>query len=655
MNIFERNNQAKKKGKALFVEPDGSDLYPSINYPVIIENINSKTGLKTARVRTNEQEQGIYIHSPYDPVIESKRKVDALDLSKHTLIVVFGIGLGYQLFELQKRISNKSRVIVIENSIDVFNNTMKQIDFTGVYADKRFSFLVDLNPEQILHYFRSILGGIFHFSLASNVQFLNLNYYDRLFPGIAQDISSYILKDVFNTWATLGNSPGDVILGLMQSFKNIDEALENPTIKDLREKYKDKPAVIVAAGPSLDKNVELLKEVEGKALILACDVTLRGLTKREIRPDAVFTLERNGLYEQVFKDRDFEIPEEVVFSAPILIEPEMFKMFRNNKKVIGFRSGETVSMWMNRVLGDKGVMFMGSSVAHLAMGFALEVGANPVILIGQDLAFSETGKTHGGDIDSKVQDATQKLVDATKGVVYIKDYNGNPIKSTRIWKSFLVIFENKIMATKGKKFIDATEGGAYIRGTEIMTLREVIDTYVKHQNIPRLNDIVPEVERTEDKKEAYKKLIEALIEKRKYFQGTRKLAGGCLRGLNKIKQKYEETYQSISPNQNREICEQLNKADAVFNRMKGEELSVIIYQGLFSSTIYQVNNIGFETTNENVWKNLLLQEDFLLAARQTAIGVTKAMRMIQRYLKVKIEKYPKNVNPDEFLIFDFRI
>ncbi len=655
MSIYDRNISAKNKGKALIAEPSDERLYPSLSFPVKIENLQSKSGVLTAKLRAKEDEPGLFIHSSYDPQAEARKKVDSLDFNKNTLIVVYGIGLGYHLSELQKRISKRSKVVVIENSMDIFNNTMKNVDLTRVFEDKRFCFLVDLSIDQVCLFFQQMFRSAYNFHLASNVQFVNLNYYEKLFPGAASSISKHILSTVFNTWTSLGNSPGDVLLGLMNNFKNIDEAINNPSIKQLKDSYKDKPAIIVSAGPSLDKNIDLLKEVEGKALILATEVTLRGLVKRGIKPDAVFVLERIGVYENVFENKDFDIPEDVVLSAPIVIEPQVFREFKENKKVIGFREGETINIWLDRVLGGKGMMFMGSSVAHLALGFALEAGANPIIFIGQDLAFSETGKTHGEDIDSKVKDSAEKTVEKVQNITYVEDYNGKPIKSTTIWKSFLSVFENKILEYRDRKFIDATEGGARIKGTEIMTLREVIDKYIRHQAIERLNEMVPEAESVEDKREIYSRLIEALREKRKYFQDIRKLSGRYLRELRKTKRKYEDVYESMSINENREICQQLRKADEIYDKMKSEELLILFYQGLFSSTVYRVNSLGLEATNEKIWDNLLLEEDFLLAARQTAVGATKSMRMIQAFLRAKIENYPEEVDPDKFMKYFFRI
>lgn len=653
MTIYEKNIYAKQKGIALIAEPDNVSTHVSLSYPVMVENIVSKSGLLTAKIKIKEDDPGIFMHSLYNPHSEAEKKVEALNFDKNTLVIVYGVGLGYHLFELKRKITEKSRVIVIENSRDIFDNLMKNVDFTEILEDKRFLFLIGLNNEQIFLFFKQLIRNPLFFHLSSNIQFLNLNYYDKLFPGISQEISNFILKTVLNTWHSLGNCPGDTILGLVQIFKNIDEALNNPGIKDIKDAYKNKPAIIVSAGPSLDKNVDLLKEVEGKAIILSTDAALRTLVKRGITPDAVLSLERILVYEQLLQNRDFEIPNEVVLVGPPLLQPEVFKEFRNNKKVICFKAGETINSWVDENIGGKGSCFMGNCVAHLAFGFALEIGANPIILIGQDLAFSETGETHGRDIEEQVKILT-KIYTKPEDIVYLEDYNGKPIKSTVLWKTFLIGFEEKILQYKDRTFIDATEGGAYIKGTKVMTLRETIDKYIKHQKVKRLHEILPQVELV-NHKEIYDKLDKAVVEKQRYFEEILKVSKKYLEDISKIKKKFEYSYKNMSTEEKREVCAHLLNTDKVYQLMKNDEVAILFYQGLFASAIYKVNELGLELTNENIWENLMLQEDFLVAAREIADAVVNTMEAIRQFLKAKIDKYPEPVDPDQYIEFKFKV
>ncbi|MGE5328822.1 MAG: motility associated factor glycosyltransferase family protein [Deltaproteobacteria bacterium] len=644
MNIYEKNMQARENGFAVFVEPEEnkSKGYPS----VIIENIDSKIGILTAKVKKDETDSGIFMHSSYNPIQEASTQADSLNFSKNCLFVVFGIGLGYHLNEIRKRMTSGSCVIVIENSMDVFENAMKNVDLSEVLQDSRFSFLFQLTEEQVYLYFLNLMKHANYFFLASNIQFLNLGYFERLFPGLIKEISVNMVKNVFNSWQSLGNSATDTLIGLIQNFKNIDEAINNPGIDDVRDKYKGKPAIIVSAGPSLDKNIDLLKEAEGKALILTCEASLKGLLKRNIIPDAIFSIERIGVYDYFYKNREFDIPKEAVLVVPPLVESQVFEEFKNNKKVICYRSTEPINMWINRSV-KKGEIFMGSSVAHVALGFAIAVGANPIILVGQDLAYSKQGDTHGIDIEESVKELTVSVT-TEQDIIYVEDYNGNPIKSTVIWKNFLVWFENIIAGSKGKLFIDATEGGAYIKGTKIMTLRDVIDKYISHEKIERLDKIVPVFEKA-DNIEALNHLLNSFDEKIKYFNNMLDISKECWKGLTQVIKKHEKNYKDMKPEENKKICEQLVKADKLFRFMLGEELSMLFFQGLFSSTVYEVNNLGLGLSNENVWKNVMIQYDFLLISKDTINLVLTTLNQLQMFLKEKIDKYPESVNIEKFV------
>ena len=648
MNIYEKNIVAREKGIAIIVEPSEDNDYPTLNFPIIIENLQSKSGLITSKIRVSDDDNENFIHSSYDPVSEASKKVAAIDTGKNVLIIVFGIGLAYHLVELKKRISAKSRVLVIENSQDIFNNVMKEVDITSILEDKRFSILLDLHPEQISQWFKRLINLPYYFHLASNIQFINMNYYEKLFPEFTEQVSKSMIRDTLSTWRSLGNSATDTVVGLVQNFANIDIALNNTGIKELRGVYKDKPVIIVSAGPSLDKNIDLLKEVEGKALILATDAALGGLLKRGIRPDAVFSIERVEVYECFFKNRSFEIPEDIVFVAPPLIQPEVFEEFKNNRKIVCYRAYEPINIMIDKHV-DKGLIPMGSSVAHLACGFALEVGANPIVFIGQDLAFSETGETHGSDISEELKDYTRKAI-VDDNVIYINDYNGNPIKTTLLWKTFLIWFENIFVEYNDRKYIDATEGGAYIKGTEIMTLRDVIDKYIAHEAIIRLNEILPDVKQV-NHIDLYNKLGKFLEDEINYFEKISKLSEECLDGLKKHKKKFHADYQHMSINDNNSICRQLSKADEVYFMMKDDIIALMFFQGLFCSIIYEVNNLGLKPTNENVWKNLHSQLDFLSITRDISIAVVITMKKTKEFLDERISKYPELVKIERFIKF----
>jgi len=647
MAIYERNLKSKGKGIAMIVEPDESIENESYNYPVILENIISKSGLLTTKIKMNESDAGFFMHSSYDPVSEAKRQIESLNYDKNGMFIVFGIGLGYQLLEIKKRMTEKSKVVVIENSVDVYNNTMRNIKLKELLEDNRFTFIIDLNIGQTIMFLREMMRIPVFFYLLSNVQFVTLSYYEKMFPRKASEFTKILLEKILGKWHSLGNAAVDTIVGLVQNFYNIDEAIFNPGIDYFIDKYKNKPTIVVSAGPSLDKNIELIKEAEGKAVIIACDASLRALVKKGIKPDVVVSLERVTVYDQLLKNRDYEIAEDIVWAGPPLVEPNVFKEFKKNKKIICYKAGETINTWIDEILGGKGTIYMGNSVAHVAFGFALKIGADPIILTGQDLAFSENGDTHGSGITDVVKQATTHYTQP-KQIIYLKDSNDKPIRSTILWKTMLIEFENMIMQCKGRTFIDATEGGAYIRGTKVMTLRETIDKYIKDQTIERVNDIIPKVN-VDKPEEIYKTLIKSVDEKRALFKKMNDMSQECLDNIRITKKEYDERYKTINEEQKQSICNVLVKSNEVYELMKTDILTIIFFQGLMTVFVVEINKLGLELSNENVWNNLLLQEDFLLITRDTCIAVVAVMDKILEFLKDKADGKPAETDFSKYL------
>jgi hypothetical protein len=164
----------------------------------------------------------------------------------------------------------------------------------------------------------------------------------------------------------------------------------------------------------------------------------------------------------------------------------MVQKFDGKKILSVFKDKEVYGKWMNEItLDKKGTIYSGTSVAHFMMNLADALGCNPIILIGQDLAYSLKGVSHSGETEIK------ETVDLNKVTEWVKDYDGNDIPSTSVWKKFLLTFEDLIRNTD-KKVIDATEGGALIKGTEIIPLWNALEEHCK-DSLPSFKELLDQI------------------------------------------------------------------------------------------------------------------------------------------------------------------
>lgn len=452
---------------------------------VIIEKYypieDTKDGHHTFKCDNNGKK--IYINSKYDVNNEVDMLLNNIDFDKDSLFIVYGIGLGYHVKELIKRSSPKSKIFVIESNLEILNTYLRYENLLDICNDKVFLFFGD--EQNII---AEINSHIFSFSImplsVNCIPVIMLSYYS-IYGEWVENINKRIMDLFKHALFNLGNDIGDTVIGLKNNFKNINELIKSPSVEMVKDKYKDMPAIIVSAGPSLDKNIQELKNARGKALILAVDAVISTLRKNNIIPDAVFSIERGIETYDAFYKNNF-IDEEIVFIGPPVVVMEILDKLKPNKKLLLLKQGEKINEWINQdILRENRLLYMGTSSAHIAFAFAKYVNANPIIFVGQDLAYTKEGVTHSEDVEIKAK------VEANKNLLYVKGINGDMLPTGYAFKNFLVFLEAEIAKdNSGRIYIDATEGGAFKHGTKIMKLREVISEYCNRSMI-KLNELVP--------------------------------------------------------------------------------------------------------------------------------------------------------------------
>ncbi|GAB6100043.1 motility associated factor glycosyltransferase family protein [Halanaerocella petrolearia] len=423
------------------------------------------------------------VHSLYRPRLQAEKKINKLKLGYHNLIGVAGIGCGHYIRAIMQEFSQESQVVVIENRPDILKEVMKHQDLTDILQQIRNIRIFDGSDKRYITRMKDQLQRIDYTALvAGNIDFFKT-------PILANsEEKDYIRfrKRFFSTLQfinqSVGNDPGDSILGIEQAFSNLEYILQSSSLDEIKE-FKNQPAVCVAAGPSLDKNIDVLKEYQDQVLIIAADTILERLLSEGINPDIVGVLERTEtVYDYFFKEliKENKLPEDVVLVAEGIINPKIYNNFPG-KKVSVFRNNIPSEQWLAETTGEITSFDTGNSVANLNYSTALALGCSPIVLVGQDLAFSKEGKGHA--TGTKYDEVGEKKDE----IVTVEGYNGEELKARKWWKIFKEWFEYRIAETE-VKCIDATEGGAYIEGTELMSLQEVVEEYCQ-ENLADINQI----------------------------------------------------------------------------------------------------------------------------------------------------------------------
>ena len=260
-------------------------------------------------------------------------------------------------------------------------------------------------------------------------------------------------------------------------LKNLRYLEESSPVASAFKEFVKQPVIIVSGGPSLTKNMHLLKEAKGKALILAVGAVVKLLIENDIRPDLIISFDGNLDNYKHFEG--LELPDVTLIYDPIIhykiveehLGPKSIMMVHEN--------------WLAGVLGESpGELRPGPSIANTAFDLAYQLGADPIIFIGQDLSYEDSYHAEGIGTVTDNRELTE----------LIPGQDGNTVRTSKPLLTFLHWFEELFRSLGGERtIINATEGGANIRGAQNLPLLETLETYCSRdltEPIDRLNQIL---------------------------------------------------------------------------------------------------------------------------------------------------------------------
>lgn len=295
---------------------------------------------------------------------------------------------------------------------------------------------------------------------------IDMNRFESWKPLIASDISENEIIFLKNFYAELTPFLNSKAVNKITSDKISKQFLTNSLtnaiftknslpLNDFKNLYLDKPALIVATGPSLNKQLDLLEQYKDCFIILAVDPAVPILKKRNIVPHFVFSIDPT---KRPYWNQN-ELDDQSIFVVDICSCPDV--AWSNNKKYITATGRADIADFMKNLGSDVPFLSTGGSVSTRSFNFALHIGANPIIMIGQDLAWTD-GKDHA---EGYVSQHSKKSLDNRHKMGFdITGYDGQTVRTERQLLAYKQWFEETIKKLPDKIIINATEGGALIEG-----------------------------------------------------------------------------------------------------------------------------------------------------------------------------------------------
>ncbi|EOW6265195.1 6-hydroxymethylpterin diphosphokinase MptE-like protein [Campylobacter jejuni] len=461
MTILEKNIQALLSGVN---EPLGNKLLNFIQNKTcsrfnIDENLNIYDKTHNVFMYENLEEE---INFFYQSILEKT--------PRYPFICIYGIGNALLIKNLAKHYKH---LFVFESEIELFILALSTIDlseelkvykvvlFDCVAKDLEIQIAMIFDQQSILEY------------LSLYEMFINTSYYLRFYEKQIVFLNEVCLKTI---GVAVRNADISCFLPLLtyeQFLQNIPSMLESIPFQRILNERKNKfdNAIVVSAGPSLAKQLPLLKAYQDKAVIFCADGALSMLEKEGIAPDYVTNLDYSDWSIKFFQNK--ENLKQSIIALECATHPNVVRSLKAENCMIVLRNK---ALYQRFNLNDFGYIDTGTHVSHFSYTLALALGFKNIIMIGQDLAFDEEGNSHSKGFSYGEQFSEETIVPTLQ----VQAYGGKGEVLTHItWNDYRIKLEYLFACNDQKaKFYNATEGGARISFTEELSFKECCEKFL---------------------------------------------------------------------------------------------------------------------------------------------------------------------------------
>ena len=437
---------------------------------------DSKSGPMTATI--DHGGRAMALASKYDPQAEAAKLIEKVDLQKHAGIVVLGLGLGYHVRLLGERVDKATLLVVFEPDVPLLRAVLERIDHTSWLGGHN----VILADEQMDR--AALLSRIEPFAgfLTQGTILLTHPPSRQRSGGPINEFSQMVAEVLAYCRTNIATTLVNASRTIHNLSMNLPHYAAGAITDELFNAARGYPAVCVGAGPSLARNVDLLadEKVRANVVVISAQTTLKPLLDRGIRPDYVTALDYSALSKRFYEGLP-DLPDVTLVAEP-LAHPTILDNFPGPIRV-------TYSKFLDRLLGDLARPIVpiqpGATVAHLSFYLAQHLGCDPIILIGQDLGFTdglyycpgtaihEVWAPELGPFNTLEMMEWQRIARHRGNLEKVSDIHGKSIYSDEQMRTYLKQFERDF-AGATQQVLDATEGGVAKQHTTAVTLAQAL-------------------------------------------------------------------------------------------------------------------------------------------------------------------------------------
>lgn len=439
--------------------------------------------------------KGKYIHSQNSPLAEAQEIFSYAKNEPVSIHLVYGLGLGY-LFQVTS-LNSKGTVILYEPDLNILKIVLSLVDFSQDFAKQNVFICSEFDEVSKAIHQKS--------GMENSPEMLVLPYqidadekgFEELVQKLQNIIGSYELD--------LKYTKEKFYPSLKLLLKNFPYLLEETPLAELKDVYKGKTAVVVSAGPTLDRNIEILKQNREKYVLFAVGTALKTLITNDLIPDFLSIIETFDSSKQLtgvdLSNINF-ITEP--YSNPVL------RSFKFKKRFSHIASNVPINQFWAEICGlNIDEYFSKGTVSYTALNSARILGCSKIILVGQDLAYvdgqcyskesaykdlicaknPETGKyeitakdfeafanslSNAQDIEKRRKTAKTRLENLNKSLYFVKGITGEMIPTESVYAAFVAPLEEFAAKFNDRQYINTSLVGAQLDGFENLDLKTAL-------------------------------------------------------------------------------------------------------------------------------------------------------------------------------------
>ncbi|EAJ1453991.1 DUF115 domain-containing protein [Campylobacter jejuni] len=416
-----------------------------------------------------------------NPSKELEEKIEFFkDYKRYPALFFYGLGNGI-LYKVLLQNENHKRIVIFEKEIEIIFIALNLIDFSEELRKGRLILIYTIEM--------TYTKADTIFSLSSINKFFriyNLHLHSNFYKNYEEDIlkvNTLNSKAIRNISLKNGNDPQDAMQGIEQFVQNIPKMINHPSYKTLLQKRKntedENVAIIVSTGPSLEKQLPLLKQYANKATIFCADSAYPILAKHNIKPDYVCMMERDEIVAECFNNDFGNFDKDIIFILASLVHKKTLSYLEKNKRKYILVT-RPLPFATSIEVHEFGYMSCGMSVAHMNYELATNLNFKNIVFIGQDLAYAKDGSSHSKGFLYEDFHKGHYEIDFDKHTTIAYGGEGM-VQSSGIWTIFRELFENFIYTNNKNniKTYNATEGGARIEGSIEKPFKELCENLLK--------------------------------------------------------------------------------------------------------------------------------------------------------------------------------